>query len=89
MTAHSCRATALTSTGRRATRFPSPVAVISTLSTTKSVAGHFVHIFNSTTTNELIATWGYGNFPVGPKDISTIYKTTLGYPYGSIFNGSG
>ncbi len=67
---------------------PFPGGGMSTLSTTKSVAGHFVHIFNSTTTNELIATWGYGNFPVGPSDISAVYKTTLGYPYGSIFNGS-
>jgi hypothetical protein len=67
---------------------PFPGGGLSTASTTKSVAGHFVHIFNSTTTNELIATWGYGNFPVGPSDISTIYKTTLGYNYGSIFNGS-
>jgi hypothetical protein len=67
---------------------PFPGGGLSTASTTKSVAGHFVHIFNSTTTNELIATWGYGNFPVGPKDISTIYKSTLGYNYGSIFNGS-
>ena len=60
---------------------PFPGGGLSTLSTTKSVAGHFVHIFNSTTTNELIATWGYGNFPVGPSDISQIYKSTLGYPY--------
>jgi hypothetical protein len=67
---------------------PFPGGGLSTLSTTKSVAGHFVHIFNSTTTNELIATWGYGNFPVGPSDISQVYKTTLGYPYPSIFGGS-
>jgi hypothetical protein len=67
---------------------PFPGGGLSTASTTKSVAGHFVHIFNSTTTNELIATWGYGNFPVGPSNISTIYKSTLGYNYGSIFNGS-
>jgi hypothetical protein len=67
---------------------PFPGGGLSTASTTKSVAGHFVHIFNSTTTNELIATWGYGNFPVGPSNISTIYKSTLGYTDGSIFNGS-
>jgi hypothetical protein len=67
---------------------PFPGGGLSTASTTKSVAGHFVHIFNSTTTNELIATWGYGNFPVGPSNISTIYKSTLNYPYGSIFGGS-
>lgn len=67
---------------------PFPGGGLSTVSTTKSLAGHFVHIFNSTTTNEFIATWGYGNFPVGPSNISTIYKTTLGYPYQTVFNGS-
>ncbi len=67
---------------------PFPGGGLSTVSTTKSLAGHFVHIFNSTTTNEFIATWGYGNFPVGPSNISTIYKSTLNYPYGSIYGGS-
>ncbi|MGB7189000.1 MAG: hypothetical protein WBD10_02580, partial [Acidobacteriaceae bacterium] len=57
---------------------------------TKSLAGHFVHIFSPTATNEFIAAWGYGNFPFSPPDISAMYKTTLGYPstYGTVF-GSG
>jgi hypothetical protein len=37
---------------------------------TKAIAGHFVHIFNSTLTNEAIVSWGYGNFPVGPSKAS-------------------
>jgi hypothetical protein len=55
---------------------------------TKAIAGHFVHTFSSTMTNEAIASWGYGNFPVGPANPSAAFKSTLGYPanYGTVFN---
>jgi hypothetical protein len=54
----------------------------------KAVAGHFVHNFSPTLTNEAIASWGYGNFPVGPANPSAAFRTTLGYPanYGTVFN---
>jgi hypothetical protein len=54
---------------------------------TKALAGHFVHVFNPTTTNEFIASWGFGNFPFGVPNISAAYKSTLGYPasYGTVF----
>jgi hypothetical protein len=56
----------------------------------KALSGHFVHTFTPTLTNEFIAAWGYGNFPVGPSNPSGAYKTTLGYPltggYGTVFN---
>jgi hypothetical protein len=67
---------------------------------TKAWAGHFTHVFSPTLTNEFIASWGYGNFPVGPSNGSAAYRTTLGYPaagatttpygapanYGTIYN---
>ena len=55
---------------------------------TKAIAGHFVHTFSNTLTNEAIASWGYGNFPVGPANPSAAFRTTLGYPatYGTVFN---
>ena len=55
---------------------------------TKAVAGHFVHTFSNTMTNEAIASWGYGSFPVGPANPSASFRTTLGYPgnYGTVFN---
>jgi hypothetical protein len=67
---------------------------------TKAVAGHFTHVFSSTLTNEFIASWGFGNFPVGPSNASGAYRATLGYPaagltttaygtpanYGTIYN---
>jgi hypothetical protein len=54
---------------------------------TKAIAGHFVHTFTPSLTNEFIATWGYGNFPVGPSNPSAAYRTTLGYPssYATVF----
>ena len=64
MTVRWCRATALTFIGRRATPSPSQEEDFPPTSTTKSVAGHFVHIFNSTTTNELIAT---GDTAISPS----------------------
>ena len=53
----------------------------------KSIAGHFTHIFSPTFTNEFIASWGYGNFPVGPPSATAASKANLGYPgnYGTIF----
>jgi hypothetical protein len=55
---------------------------------TKALAGHFVHTFSSTLTNELIASWGYGNFPVGPANPSAAFRSKLGYPgnYSTVFN---
>jgi Carboxypeptidase regulatory-like domain len=55
---------------------------------TKSISGHFVHVFNQSTTNEFIAAWGFGSFPFGPPNTTAADKTTLGYPYGSIFGAS-
>jgi hypothetical protein len=55
---------------------------------TKSISGHFVHVFNTSTTNEAIAAWGFGSFPFGPPSQSSEYKSTLGYPYGSVYGAS-
>ena len=55
---------------------------------TKQISGHFVHVFNPSTTNEAIAAWGFGSFPFGPPNETASDKTTLGYPYGTVFNAS-
>jgi hypothetical protein len=66
---------------------PYPGGGLVSSSFSKAIAGHFTHVFSNTLTNEFIATWGYGNFPVGPTNASAAYKTTLGYPvtYGTVF----
>jgi hypothetical protein len=67
---------------------PYPGGGLITSSYSKSLAGHFTHVFSPTFTNEFIASWGYGNFPVGPPKASAAYRSTLGYPttYGTVFN---
>jgi hypothetical protein len=55
---------------------------------TKSISGHFVHVFSPSTTNEFIAAWGFGSFPFGPPNAKAADKSTLGYTYGSVFGAS-
>jgi hypothetical protein len=58
---------------------------------TRAAAGHFVHIFNPTATNEFIASWGYGYFPFAPPNPAAATRSAFGYPtgpgYGTVFNG--
>jgi hypothetical protein len=69
---------------------PYPGGGLYQYSYTKTAAGHFIHVFNATTTNELIASWGYGNLPNQPANTSGAYRTTFGYPtaagYGQVFS---
>lgn len=52
----------------------------------KSMAGHFVHTFSATATNDLMAAWAFGSFPFVEPDPAAAYRTTLGYPYGKVFS---
>ena len=46
----------------------------------KSLAGHFVHNFSASTTNDLMAAWTFGDFPFVQPDPSAAYRrSTLGY----------
>ena len=54
----------------------------------KSMAGHLVHNFNPTTTNDFMAAWAFGSFPFTTPDPKAAYKSTLGYKYGSVFGTS-
>ncbi|MGD0912383.1 MAG: carboxypeptidase-like regulatory domain-containing protein, partial [Terracidiphilus sp.] len=72
-----------------ANSIPTPGGDATAFSQTKVLAGHFVHIFGPTLTNEFIASWGYGNFnDFAPPNPSAFYRTTLDYPgtYGTVFN---
>ena len=69
---------------------PYPGGGLYQFSYTKTAAGHLIHIFNSTTTNELIASWGEGNLPNEPANTKGAWKSTFGYPtgagYGEVFS---
>jgi hypothetical protein len=54
----------------------------------KVMAGHIVHTFNATTTNDFLAAWAFGSYPFTTPNPSAAFRTTLGYPttYGKVFN---
>ena len=52
----------------------------------KTLAGHIVHTFNATTTNDFLAAWAFGSYPFVEPNPSAAYKSTLGYPYGNVFS---
>ena len=54
----------------------------------KSLAGHFVHNFSATTTNDFMAAWAFGDFPFVQPDPQAAYRSTLGYTYGKVFQTS-
>ncbi len=54
----------------------------------KVLAGHIVHNFSSTITNDFLAAWAFGSYPFTTPQPSAAYKTTLDYPYGKVFSTS-
>ncbi len=51
----------------------------------KTISGHFVHIFNSSTTTDFMAAWSFGSFPFTQPDPAAVSRTALGYTYGKVF----
>jgi hypothetical protein len=51
----------------------------------RALAGHFVHVFNASTTNDLMGAWAFGSFPFVEPDPAAAYRSTLGYSYGKVF----
>ena len=52
----------------------------------KVMAGHIVHNFNATTTNDFLAAWAFGSYPFTTPNPSAAFRTTLGYTYGKVFS---
>jgi Carboxypeptidase regulatory-like domain len=52
----------------------------------KVMAGHIVHTFNATTTNDFLAAWAFGSYPFTTPNPSAAFRTTNGYTYGKVFN---
>lgn len=52
----------------------------------KVMAGHIVHTFSATTTNDFLAAWAFGSYPFTTPNPSAAFRTTLGYPYGKVFS---
>ncbi len=52
----------------------------------KTLAGHIVHNFNASTTNDFMAAWAFGSYPFTTPDPAAAQRTTLGYTYGKVFS---
>lgn len=49
---------------------------------------NLVDVITPTLTNEFVFGWGFANEPYAPTDLSAIYKTTLGYNYGTVYSSA-
>ncbi len=56
--------------------------------TSRVATVNFVSVIQPTLTNEFIFGWGWDNSPTRPSDLSAIYKSTLGYPYGTVYSSA-
>ncbi len=64
---------------------PFPGGAMTSNELTKDLAGHFLHTFSDTLTNELVGSFGYANNPVSVNPKSVL-RATNGYSGGSTFN---
>lgn len=54
----------------------------------RTASANFLHVFSPTLTNEMIVAWNKSTSPYVPKDISSAYRSTIGWTYKTVF-GSG
>jgi hypothetical protein len=64
-----------------------PGGQINNPTTSRVLTANLVHTFSPTLTNEFIAAWGWVSSPYRPTDLAAASKSTIGYPYGTIYNG--
>lgn len=56
--------------------------------TSRVLTFNLLNIITPTLTNEFIFAWGYSNSPMKPSHLSSAYSTSVGFPYGTVYNGS-
>jgi len=49
---------------------------------------NLVDVFTPTLTNEFVFGWGWDTAPYSPTDLKAIYKSTLGYNYGTVYSSA-
>ena len=67
---------------------PYPGGGLNKPNTSRTMTVNFVSVIRPTLTNEFVFGWGWANGPTTPSDLSAIYKSTLGYPYQTIWNSA-
>jgi Carboxypeptidase regulatory-like domain len=68
---------------------PFPGGGLQSANFSKTLTGHFLHVFSPTLTSEFIAAWGWGNSPI-TASTGSVSRSGLQYPttYTSIFAGN-
>jgi len=56
--------------------------------TSRALTVNMVNVIRPTLTNEFVFGWGYANEPFSPSNLKAIYKSTLGYPYQTLYNSA-
>ncbi len=54
--------------------------------TSRVMTANLVNVITPTLTNEFVFGWGWSNGPFSPTNLKAIYKSTLGYPYPTLYN---
>ena len=52
----------------------------------KTLAGHIVHNFSATTTNDFMAAWAFGSYPFTTPNPAAATRVSNGYSYGKVFD---
>jgi hypothetical protein len=66
-----------------------PGGGMSQITKTDTLSANYVHVFSPTLTNEIVGTWVLYNSPLAPSNLAASYRSTIDYPYGTIFgNGA-
>ncbi len=50
------------------------------------LSGSYIHIFNSSATNEIRISTGWLDNPYSASDLKAAYNSTIGYPYGTVYS---
>lgn len=67
---------------------PYPGGNIDSPTTSRVLTANMVNVITPTLTNEFVFGWGWGNEPFSPTNLKAIYKSTLGYPYATVYNNA-
>ena len=56
--------------------------------TSRVATANIVNVITPTLTNEFVFGWGWANEPYSPTNLQAMYKSTLGYPYATLYNSA-
>jgi hypothetical protein len=65
-----------------------PGGNLSQPTTSRVLTLNLVNVLTPTLTHEFVFGWGWANEPFSPTKLQAIYKTTLGYPYATLYNSA-